>query len=56
MADDPKVVSILCGGNLPAAGESSEAVVDYLEGLLERAKNGEPRVWVVAVPPSAAPA
>ena len=41
MADNPKVVSIRCGGKLPAAGESSEAAVAYLEGLLERAKNGE---------------
>ena len=41
MADDPKVVSIRCGGKLPAAGEKSEAVVAYLEGLLDRAKNGE---------------
>ena len=41
MADDPKVVSIRDGGEIPAAGESSEAVVAYLEGLLERAKNGE---------------
>ena len=41
MADDPKVLSIRDGGKLPAAGESSEAVVAYVEGLLERAKNGE---------------
>ena len=40
MSDDPKVVSIRCGGKLPAAGERSEVVVAYLEGLLERAKNG----------------
>ena len=41
MPDDPKVVSIRGGAKLPAAGESSEAVVAYLERLLERAKNGE---------------
>ena len=41
MADDTKVVSIRCGGKLPAVGERSEVAVAYLEALLERAKNGE---------------